>query len=542
MHEPRVGLAVVHSLFESVEGEIRARALNGRLCPSQLRRMGRRAARRISMVDESLLREPADRGVRLVALSLLADAQKAGDRLTSASRGLYDGTAESDDALHDFRVAVRRLRSWIRAFKPWLRGAVPRKRRRRLSEMADATAATRDATVHLAWMHEEDAALDAQQRVGHAWLSERLETQRKDGADAALSAARDMVAMVAKLTRRLDSYRVAVLAHEHPARFGAILAQRLLKESESLQGDLATIHRATDVDESHRARISAKRLRYLAEPVAKLAGDGDAIIETLKTLQDSLGDLHDVNVFSKQVVGAAEEAALLQASPVSEIVLGVENGDDRVRQPRSGDPGPGLLRLTLRLHERGTRAFAGIYREWLNDAGASFFNRVRDFAAEIARSASAGTEIERKYLLERLPEKTLDAPSVEIEQGYLPGKKLIERIRRVHSPDGVERWFRTVKIGSGIERLELEEEAGAGLCRVMWRLTKGRRVHKRRYSIRDVGDALWEVDEYLDRTLVVAEIELPSPDTVVELPPWLRAVMDREVTDEPEYANDHLAR
>jgi CYTH domain-containing protein len=106
----------------------------------------------------------------------------------------------------------------------------------------------------------------------------------------------------------------------------------------------------------------------------------------------------------------------------------------------------------------------------------------------------------------------------------------------------VERWFRTVKVGIGIERLELEEEAGADLGRVMWRLTKGRRVHKRRYSIRDVGDALWEVDEYLDRTLVVAEIELPSPDTVVELPPWLRAVMDREVTDEPEYANDHLAR
>jgi CYTH domain-containing protein len=249
-----------------------------------------------------------------------------------------------------------------------------------------------------------------------------------------------------------------------------------------------------------------------------------------------------VHVFSKEVVGAADEAAPLQARRESEIVLGVENGDDRVRRARSRDPGPGLLRLARRLHERGTRAYADIDREWLNDAGASFFNRVRDFAAEITRSASPGTEIERKYLLERLPEKTLDAPSVEIEQGYLPGKKLIERIRRVQSPERPERWFRTVKIGSGIERLELEEEADADLCRVMWRLTKGRRVHKRRYSIRDIGDALWEVDEYLDRTLVVAEIELPWPDTVVELPPWLRAVMDREVTNEPEYANDHLAR
>lgn len=494
------------------------------------------------MVDESLLQEPADRGVRLVALLLLADAQKAGNRLTSASRGLHHGTVESDDALHDFRVSVRRLRSCIRAFKPWLRDAIPRKQRRRLSGISDATAATRDASVHLEWMREEQAGLDASQRVGHAWLSEQLETQRNGGSDAALSAASELHAMVAKLTRRLDSYRAAVLAHEHPARFGAILAQRLLNESESLRGHLAAIHHVTDVDESHRARISAKRLRYLAEPVAKLAGDGDAIIEMLKTLQDSLGDLHDVHVFSKEIVRSAEEAAPLQATRVSEAVRGVENQGDRVRRTRSRGPGPGFLRLAHRLHERRTRAYAIIDREWLNDAGAAFFTRVRDFAAEIMRRASPATEIERKYLLARLPENALDAPFVEIEQGYLPGKRLIERIRRVRSTEGVERWFRTVKIGSGIERLELEEESDANLCRVMWRLTTGRRVRKRRYSIRDVSDALWEVDEYLDRTLVVAEVELPAPDTVIELPSWLRAVLDREVTDEPEYANDHLAR
>jgi len=494
------------------------------------------------MVDESLLREPADRCVRLVALSLLADAQKAGDRLMSVARELRDGDAGSDDALHDFRVAVRRLRSWIRAFTPRLRDAVSRKQRRRLSKIADATAATRDATVHLEWLREERPALSARQRVGHAWLRERLETQRKDGSDAALAAASDFDAMVAKLTRRLNVYRSAVLAHERPARFGAMLAERLLQESELLRGHLAAIHHATDVDESHRARIAAKRLRYLAEPVSQLASDGDAIIETLKTLQDSLGDLHDVHVFSEEVVAAAEDAAASQARRVSEVVLGEENGDDRVRRARSRDPGPGLLRLARRLHERGARAYAGIERDWLNDAGASFFDRVRDLAAEITRRASLGTEIERKYLLERLPEEALAAPSVEIEQGYLPGETLVERIRRVRSPDGAERWFRTVKIGSGIERLELEEEADADLCRVMWRLTKGRRIHKRRYSIRESGDVLWEVDEFLDRTLVVAEIELPAPDMDVELPPWLRAVMDREVTNELEYANAHLAR
>jgi CYTH domain-containing protein len=50
------------------------------------------------------------------------------------------------------------------------------------------------------------------------------------------------------------------------------------------------------------------------------------------------------------------------------------------------------------------------------------------------------------------------------------------------------------------------------------------------------------VDEFLDRALVVAEIELEAPDSDVELPPWLRAVLDREITDDAEYANARLAR
>jgi len=340
------------------------------------------------MVDESLLREPADRCVRLVALSLLADAQKAGDRLTSVARELRDGNAESDDALHDFRVVVRRLRSWIRAFEPWLRDAVSRKQRRRLSRIADATAATRDATVHLEWLREERPALSARQRVGHAWLRERLDTQRKDGADAALAAASDFNAIAAKLTRRLNVYCSVVLSDERPARFGAILAERLLEESESLRGHLATIHHVTDVDESHRARIAAKRLRYLTEPVAKLASEGGAIIEMLSTLQNALGDLHDVHVFAEEVVAATEEAAASQARRVSEVVLGEENGEDRVRRARSRDPGPGLLRLAHRLHERGAHAYASIERDWLNDAGASFFDRVRALADEITRRSS----------------------------------------------------------------------------------------------------------------------------------------------------------
>src|SRR5438552_1459317 len=359
------------------------------------------------VTDETMLREPVERGVRLVAISLLDDAHQAGDKLTNLSNELRDGDRAADDSLHDFRVAVRRVRSWVRAFKPWLQDDMSRKRRRRLSGIAEATRAARDAAVHIEWLSNERTTLTGRQRVGQTWLSERLETQRSEGADTALEAAADFAPMVPKLTRRLKFYRAAVSEPERAERLGAIFAERLLKESEELRDRLAAVHRFTDVKEAHRARIGAKNLRYLAEPLAKLVGDGDAIIETLKTLQDSLGDLHDVHIFADELVAATAKA---------------------------GAPRPGLFGLARLLHERGMHAFAEIERDWLNDAGAAFFERVRDLAAEIAHRASRGTEIEHKYLLRQLPAAAADAPSVEIEQGYLPGEKLIERMRCVRFP------------------------------------------------------------------------------------------------------------
>ena len=51
----------------------------------------------------------------------------------------------------------------------------------------------------------------------------------------------------------------------------------------------------------------------------------------------------------------------------------------------------------------------------------------------------------------------------------------------------------------------------------------------------------WEIDEFPDRNLVMAEVELPSPSTEVTAPDWLRPHVVREVTDDPAYTNYRLA-
>ena len=150
-------------------------------------------------------------------------------------------------------------------------------------------------------------------------------------------------------------------------------------------------------------------------------------------------------------------------------------------------------------------------------------------------------EIERKYLLRALPAMPAARDVLEIDQGYLPGEQIVERLRRQRDQHGQMRYFRTIKLGSGVERIEVEEETDARTFEHLWLLTEGRRLRKRRYVV-PVDRAIWEIDEFLDRALVLAEIELKKSNARVSIPDWISHVLVREVTTEKEYANRSLAR
>lgn len=150
-------------------------------------------------------------------------------------------------------------------------------------------------------------------------------------------------------------------------------------------------------------------------------------------------------------------------------------------------------------------------------------------------------EIERKYLLRALPEMPRVSGVLQIEQGYIAGEKLIERLRREQHQDGLVKYYRTVKLGTGVKRVEIEDETDRSTFEHLWQLTEGRRLRKRRHLVPN-GDDLWEIDEFTDRDLVLAELEIDSEDAHIRIPEWLRVVLVREVTDERAYGNRSLAR
>jgi CYTH domain-containing protein len=160
----------------------------------------------------------------------------------------------------------------------------------------------------------------------------------------------------------------------------------------------------------------------------------------------------------------------------------------------------------------------------------------------IAKRESIPIEIERKYLLTAMPDLSgLDVECVwTIEQGYIPGDSITERVRRAAIGDRLK-CTRTVKLGSGISRIEFEDEIDPQLFEQLWVATQGQRVTKERFVV-STRQGKWELDRFTDRQLVLLEIELSSEHESVHMPDAFKAVLVREVTEDKKFTNWALSR
>ncbi|QDW66675.1 CHAD domain-containing protein [Luteimonas granuli] len=288
-----------------------------------------------------LLGDDAQRAARLVAIELQARIRAAHARL---------GDPGDRSALHDFRVAVRRLRSWLDMDVVLPGRMVPERALKRLRKVSKATNASRDHEVFAKWLRGRLGALSGDERAAADWVLAVLGA-RASRSDPGVGGKveREYARSMELLDDSLPWYRSLhhVERGQQVVSFAASLAALLRLDVAELRRRVTAVAGEDDGKAIHRARIAGKRLRYHLEPVAAAVPGVPECLQRLRTLQDLLGDFTDGLVWIDIVREAGKEAH-----------------DDAVRQ--------GLDRIVARIGKRGARRFRDIRKYWLTGEPALF--------------------------------------------------------------------------------------------------------------------------------------------------------------------------
>ncbi len=208
------------------------------------------------------------------------------------------------EAVHDMRVASRRLRTVLELFVDCLPGKKARTWRKAIRRVTRALGEARDTDVHVEFVEGFlKSVTDRRLLPGLKRLLLRLRQKRRALQD-------DMVAA-------LDPLDSSGTLGEMEAILGPVLARGQLSRvdlndpcirrrasraiSQRLEAMLAYepyIEQPQRILELHAMRIAAKHLRYAVEIFRPLYGeDFDSILRSLKQVQQQLGDLHDCDVW-----------------------------------------------------------------------------------------------------------------------------------------------------------------------------------------------------------------------------------------------------
>lgn len=499
-------------------------------------------AREVADLLPVVLTMPAPDGVRVVALHWLHTVlgarqawQRARDADAQAARG--HPSSETAEALHKVRVGLRRLRSTLREHDKPLALHIPRAMRRSLHRLSAGTNDSRDRDVQRGWLHSHTDML-----LGDARLeAEALETRMAAGARGRAARvarlfARHLDANAGSWLQTLSHYQCTVHVGHHtpPTSFAAHLASTLERGIAAITVDLEGLRGGDDLPSLHRLRLKLKRQRAMLS----LFVDRDPALAAWYTMatagQDALGAMRDASLLAERAGNDDCQTLAAVASTQAQA---------RLREFRSA--WVARQEETLRCAHEAVDAMARLAAAPVSPASMpdSEAGATDDDADVIDARHPHGLpmEIERKFLLHGLPARAAMATALRIEQGWLPGTVLRERLRRTTSADGTVRHTRTIKLGQMGARIEVEEPTDQALFDALWPLTEKARIRKRRHLVTE-GDLTWEIDVFLDRDLVLAEIELRDTAQVVNFPSWLAPFVVRDVTLDPAYLNSVMAQ
>jgi len=274
-------------------------------------------------------------------------AQSLGRRVEALAGHLHEALDGDGHAIHQARVATRRLREIVPIVTDTRSGRGARLRRR-----------LKRLTAGLGPVRELDVALtlvDARAGETPSPAVVALRAHLKERRSAAFERLREAVdpGRARRLLSRLAGLVADIERASHrghgglPGRERRRLARGVIDRARALAAAVAGAGAILIVERVHAVRIAAKRLRYALELTGELRLARTAsLVARLRGMQDVLGELHDLDVLR------AEAGRVRTALPLDSIVA-------RDLERLSGDL-DAAIRLLHARYLRGARALAAL--------------------------------------------------------------------------------------------------------------------------------------------------------------------------------------
>jgi len=245
------------------------------------------------------LRAPAPQSVRLIAQEQLQRVLANAERLVSPVAPPAPAGGDPGEAIHELRVALRRLRIWLGAFRDCLPDAVQRDCEPRLSSLTDLTGTARDLEVQYLWLTGRGPAGPSQATASH--LAEGIRSELAEAKATLTAELRNRLPEPAGMLAGLLDPPADGLVPASPEPMNAVMARALGRSLRALERTLRTIQRPGQARQAHRARIGVKRLRYLLEELGPTAPSAGPALDRLAGLQRLFGELHDAQVLARRI-------------------------------------------------------------------------------------------------------------------------------------------------------------------------------------------------------------------------------------------------
>jgi CHAD domain-containing protein len=223
---------------------------------------------------------------------------------------------DDPDAIHDMRVASRRLQQVLDLIFPKPLPREARRLRRKIRRCRRVLGDVRNCDVLLQQVAGRLARRRCSNRESWTAVKQHLQERRSEGfARAIRKLSKVNLAvfymrakeMLDRLRPTPDRDRVSnpFVQPDGPAiePFPARLAQALAGAWSEFEKQVAASHREKTAPSIHAARICAKRLRYLLEVVNQFGIPGSSeALAWLRKIQQHLGDWHDMEVLEEMII------------------------------------------------------------------------------------------------------------------------------------------------------------------------------------------------------------------------------------------------